>query len=130
MKKPMRILYSALAILLSSSLYAQEFKTSMSSTSKFNADYISSAVTGVFTSDGKLIHQNDNVEVINLNSGKVEFKFDFEGKYGQSWIDGDGRYVGNYSQNARQLETGWTDAVHVLDLETKKVYTKMLDIGY
>ena len=120
-----------LAIVISAIAYSQDFTTSISSSALYEINsYEKYTEEGVITSDGKLIHAKDNVEVLDLNTGKIVKTFNFEGGYGKTWLDPNGRYAGNYSQNSKQIDNRWRDGVHVLDLKTNQVYTKYLEKGY
>jgi len=110
--------------------FSQDFKTSTQAATVCNASYSGTATGGVITKEGLFIHQRDEVEIIDLNTNKIIYNWNPEGGTGQTWLSSDGRFVGNYSQNVKQLESGWSDGMQILDVNTKKVYTKYLKDGY
>ena len=125
----MKILFTTIsALLLTVGAQSQDFQTSLESATVYKASaYPNMTRYGVFTSDQKLIHGSDEFEVIDLRKGSVALTYDFEGDVGKTWVDFNGRYVGNYSQNVAKLETGWVDGFQAYDLQTAKLYTKHLD---
>ena len=110
--------------------FSQDFKTDLNTIISVPAQYISSTKSAIITNDKILIHQRDILEVVDLNTNKLLYTWDPEGGYGETWIDEKGRFAGNYSQNVKDENGKWANIFQVIDLNTKKVYSRIIGKSY
>ena len=127
----MKTLYTTLMIAFAIASNAQEFSTTVSTAKTYPAGYYGSARQAVITSDYQLIHAtSDILEIIDLKTGKNVYTWDPAGKYGETWISEDGKFAGSYTQNAKDASGAYKTAFNVLDISSKKEYTKFIPDGW
>jgi hypothetical protein len=69
-----------------------------------------------------IIHGADNMEITDIQTGKIIYEWDPQGGYGTSYVSADGKWIANRSQNYKDPELGYVDAYSVLNTATKKEY--------
>jgi DNA-binding beta-propeller fold protein YncE len=126
----MKTLLAIFLVSISFFCNSQDFKTNLELYQTYPASYLGSGKDAVITEDGLFIHSRYVAEAIDLKTGKTVFSWDPDGSDGFTWIREDGKFIGNCSQNAKHPDGRWVDALHILDVTTKKVYTEYIPAGF
>lgn len=100
---------------------AQQFQIE-STPQTIYSNYKGTPLQAVITSSNQLIYGKDEIEIVDIVTGKVIKNWDPKGVYGYSYISNDGKWIANQSQNYKDPQLGNVDVYQVLNTETNQEY--------
>lgn len=120
----MKFIATLFSCLILFQILPQKFKLSSEPKlmySSIKANSVQSEINGQW-----LVHGSDEIEIVDIPSGKAIFKWDPKGGYGTSYISHGGKLVANHSQNYQDPKLGFVDVYQVFNTQTKKEYLRMI----